>query len=500
MQSWLWWLWPNQQSNDNRMSSLQPEGHVHLADQRAASAVLHQVLADAIAGFPAAFSDVELPPEAGVFRNSYAELLPRFEAARAASPSRVDIARRAVNTMQDQLVWQDEQGSRPLRQALLDRAAPLPLRVHEFAGEPGWQPSLLYRGQRWNADHLAEFGATLVSRGMATPSAGDALAWVSGHLLSGGAVRLKGRKIAVLGGGAEMAPTRFWLEAGADVLWLDVVAPPENWLEDPALAGRLYWAADNVDLLARPQEILATLTAFADGDPIDLGLYAYAPGQARELLLAGTMNALVDALPNELLASVTLLVSPTTATVLGPEDLALTEIRLAQRPVWEAALSHLGLLGRGSGSVRKGACAASRSIVAIQGASYQAAQYLGKVLVAECWADSGGSQSDSSTALRVSANTAAITRTRSLNHPVFSAAFGGAAAFGVETMAPRLSRRLNGLLALRDWLHPELPTPGNVRVHGGIHTLPYPLDPALRVAAAFGFARSPQLLRGLVKK
>jgi hypothetical protein len=65
-------------------------------------------------------------------------------------------------------------------------------------------------------------------------------------------------------------------------------------------------------------------------------------------------------------------------------------------------------------------------------------------------------------------------------------------------MTPRFSRRLNGLLALRDWLHPDMPVPGRIRVHGGIHTLPYPLDPALRVAAAMGFIRSPRLLRGLL--
>jgi len=138
-------------------------------------------------------------------------------------------------------------------------------------------------------------------------------------------------------------------------------------------------------------------------------------------------------------------------------------------------------------------------VVGIQGASYQAAQYLGKVLVAECWATPHPERPEHR-ALRVSANTAAITRTRSLNHPVFAAAFAGAGAFGVETFTPRLSRRLNGLLAVRDWLHPEPPTPGQVRVHGGIHTLPYPLDSALRVAAAIGLARSPRLLRGLLRR
>jgi hypothetical protein len=153
--------------------------------------------------------------------------------------------------------------------------------------------------------------------------------------------------------------------------------------------------------------------------------------------------------------------------------------------------------------VRFGDAAASRTVASIQGASYQAAQYLGKVLKAECWAEgsaAGAASSPPRPPLRVSANTAAITRTRSLDHPVFAAAFGGAGAFDVETLTPRQSRPLNGLLAVRDWLHPDTPVPGRVRVHGGIHTLPYPLETALRVAAAIGFARSPSLMRGLLKR
>ena len=70
----------------------------------------------------------------------------------------------------------------------------------------------------------------------------------------------------------------------------------------------------------------------------------------------------------------------------------------------------------------------------------------------------------------------------------------------METLTPRQSRPLNGLLAVHDWLHPEVPVPGRIRVHGGIHTLPYPLENALRVAAAIGFARSPGLLRGLLQR
>jgi hypothetical protein len=482
------------------MPDPESRGNVVLADQQAASSVLHDVLASAVAAFPDTLGAARLPSDPRAFRQAYADVLPRFEAARLASTARGEIARHLVCGLQRHLVWQDPAGSRPLHEALAETVAPLPLQQHAFSGAPGWAPSFVYRGERWDAGRLAELGAWLAERYVITPGAADALAWVGANVLERGQLHLPARKIAVLGGGAEMASTRFWLEAGADVLWLDITPPPENWLHAEGMSGRLLWPVDGtLDLLTQPLEALATILAFADGHPLDLCLYAYAPGQARELRLTGAMNALVDALPAELVASVTILVSPTTATALSREDRADMRARLEQRPAWEAALANIGLLGRGGGSIEAGDAAATRSVVTIQGASYQAAQYLGKVLMAECWASHGPPSAATPRPLRVSANTAAITRTRSLDHPVFAAAFGGAGAFGVETFTPRQSRRINGLLAVRDWLIPDPPIPGRVRVHGGIHTLPYPLEAALRVAAAFGFVRSPRLLRGLIR-
>lgn len=466
-----------------------PAGVV-LRDGRPASSVFHSVLAQVCANYPEIFSDVSLPDGAGAFRKSYGQHLPLLEAARVGGPHRLEVARQLVAALHEQVGWQDEQGECSLAEALQHPAEPLALNSHQFDGAPGWQPVLLYRGERWADARLTELGSDLVARGMVTAAVGQALDWAGNGTLPEGRIDLSGRRIVLLGAGAEMAPTRFWLEAGADVLWLDVAPPPAEWQAVAGMSGRLWWPEENVDLLARPQAVLATIQAFAAGQPLDLGLYAYAPGRARELLLTATMNAIVAALPDELLASVTLLVSPTTPTALTEADQAAMAARLARRPGWESALAALGLFGRGDGAARAGSGAATRSVVAIQGASYQAAQYLGKVLIAECWA--------ADRPFRISANTAAITRTRSLNHPVFAAAFGGAAAFGVETFAPRLSRRLNGLLAVHDWLGPDRPEPGRVRVHGGIHTLPYPLDPPLRVAAGMGFARSPRLLRGLL--
>ena len=466
-----------------------------LSCQRPASVVFHQVLKATVSDFADAFTGLALPEDAGHFRKRYGEILPRFEAARIAAPDRAQIARRAVDALNEQIVWRDEASAElPLSDLLANPGDPLSLQNHDFGGLPGWMPTLTYRGERWRGDDLDSLGNDLNDRGMITRAARDALIWMREEGLNDGQLDLSGRKVAVLGAGAEMAPTRFWLEAGAEVLWLDTVPPPDDWRQLPQMAGRLHWPAQGVDLLTRPQEVLATLIEFAGGETIDLGLYAYAPGQARELLLTAVMNGIVDALPVGLLNSVALLVSPTTPTALSDEDRAVMAARLANRPGWESLLSRLGLLG-GEGVARVGDAAVSRSVVAIQGASYQAAQYLSKVLTAESWAASQAGEGVAS--FRVSANTAAITRTRSLNHPVFAAAFGGAAAFRAETFAPRLSRRLNALLTAHDWLHPDPPVPGCIRVHGGIHTLPFPIDPALRVAAVIGFSRSPRLIRGL---
>ena len=303
-----------------------------LADQRPASAVLHSVLAHAVRTFPDAMAEVELPAGAEAFRREYPECLPGFEAARAGSRRRTEIARAAVAELQRHLIWQGPEGMRPLGEALTLPAEPLSLDVHEFTGEPGWEPGLTYRGERWPGSRLPALADDLVSRGMATGDAGSGLTWVASECLEGGRLYLPRRKIAVLGAGAEMAPTRFWLEAGAEVLWLDVVPPPAAWRDVPGMAGRLHWPAAGVDLLARPQEVLATLMAFADGEPVDLGLFAYAPGQARELLLTGVMNEIVNALPRPLLRTVTLLVSPTTPTALTAEDQPAIEARRENRP------------------------------------------------------------------------------------------------------------------------------------------------------------------------
>ena len=435
-------------------------------------------------------SDVSAASEAK-FRKAYPLELPHLEAARLASTGRLDTATRLVGELAENVVWSEDGAEVPLLDHLEAQGTePLPLLSHSFKGGRGWKPTAVYQGDRWQGANIRSLADKLVERRVITRDAGESLKWIVDNALVEDTLDLSGRKIVVFGGGAEMAPTRLWLEAGADVLWLDVQPPPKSWLDLSNMAGRLYWSEAGADLLTQPAEVLATVLAFSDGDSLDLGLYAYAPGQARELRLTAVMNAIVESMPEALVRSVTILVSPTTPTELQETDLAAAQERLETMPGLERVAKKLGFFGARAGYESVNGSQTTRSVVSIQGTSYQAAQYVAKVLVAEVWASRG---------LRVSANTAAITKTRSLDHPIFAAAFGGAEALGVETFAPRLSRRINGLLAVADWLRPELPTPGRVRVHGGIHTLPYPLEAGLKIAAGIGFARSPRLIGGLFK-
>ncbi len=461
-------------------------GKVAIRDGVSASAVLYKVLDEARARHPGVFSAADFPRTAKIFRKQYVEALPRFEAARIASPVRAQIAQELKRAIADELVFETAGESIPLATYLDDDATPLTLNRQVGGEAERWQFDFTYQGNSYQTP--ADIGKYLTDRNVINNAACSALEWVNQHALSDGRLDLSTRRIVVFGANAEMAPTRMLLEAGADVLWLDV-APPSPAILESASPGTLSWTEEPADLLTAPDRIRTTILHFADGKPVDLCLYAYAPGEARELRLTGAMNAIVDTLPEAIIRTVTMLVSPTTPTLLLPDDVKTMDKRKTDAPAWEKIIGNLGVMGSPGVAGRAGT-AITRTLVSIQGASYQAAQYLGKVITAEHWSNLG---------VRVSANTAAITQTKSLDHPVFDAAFGGAAALQVETMTPLQSQTINGLLAVHDWLRPELPLPGEVRVHGGIHTLPYPLEKALVIAAIIGFCKSPKLLAGFFR-
>jgi hypothetical protein len=487
----------------------EPDRGVDLPTGRSASATFHQILSSVVRENAEAFASLDFPDDPGVFRKRYPDLLGRLEALRAGSPERARIARDLVRASHGALIVRGEEGEVPLSEGLVRPAEPLPLELVPTAGSGRYAPAVEVGTEVHRGDALRAFAKGLVARHEASTEVAAAVDWLLDQGLDdAGELDLTGRRIAVLGAGAELAPTLQWLAAGADVLWIDLAPPPEHLAKDSTLSGRLFHVAGGADLLAQPTEIRATLEAFAEGGPIDIGLYGYAPGRGREWRLAASMNAIVAALPRAAVRTVTLLISPTSPAVRTPAENEGEQERLDASPGWQRALAALGLLGAAGGALQLGPAATSRSIVSIQGASYQAAQYLEKWITAEAWATE-------ETPLHVSANVAGITRTRSLDHPVFVAAFAGANAFGVETYAPETTRSLMGLLAARDWLDPDAPGAPSapdrpldsaarvealsaVRVHGGLYVLPAPLDPALRVAAAIGMVRNPKLIARLI--
>lgn len=473
------------------------EPGIQLIQGASASQILHTCLAAAVQAYPEVFKAIQFPKQARDFKRQYAAVLPRFEAARINHPDRADIARLLAETFQAQLVYQSDEGTRSLQDHLATPAQALPLECLAENCQPGWQPHLQFLKQDWA--NLTDLSEALLSKNILSRDAKTALHWLTQNLDNPFQVNLSRRKVVIFGASAEMAPTVQFNAAGAEILWLDLAAPTML-ATSPHRGGAIKFVANGVDLLTQPAEILATILVFAAGEPLDLCLYAYAPGQAREMRLTAAMNAIVNALPAPLIRSTTLLLSPTTATPLDAIDLLALTNRKNSRPAWEAALARMGLLGLGGGAALQGAQGASRSVVAIQGASYQAAQYLAKLMTAETWLRHGAFPDAGGGPIRVSANTAPITQTRSIAHPVFDAAFGGATALGVRTFTPVQSQTLNGLLALHDWLNPAMPELGKIRVHGGIHTLPYPMDTALLVAAAIGFAQKPKLLAGLFRR
>lgn len=467
--------------------SHEPGDGVTLPGGRTASALLHELLRAAQQQFPRALVPARLPQSADAFRKFYPELLARFEAARAAAPQRAEIASSVAQASRRALCLREHGSERPLVEALAERAEPLALELRAPRGSTRLEPAVWMRGKSFRGRDLKQLSDRLRARESISAAAARALIWISEQ----SALDLSDRRFALLGAAAELAPARLLLQGGADVLWIDVKPPPAALLAAPAPRGRLLVPTTPADLLRRPREIAATLARWAEAGPLDLGLYAYAPGQGREWRLTAAMNAIAESLALGFVRSISLLVSPTSPVVLDPSDLTAASERRAARPLWQAALDSAGLLGAGA-HAQSGELRVMQAVVSLQGASYQAAQYVEKTLAAESWVQAGH---------RVSANVAGVTRTRSMQHPVFEAAFEGAGAFGVETFSPETTRALSGLLTLHDLLAGErAPAPLSQRVHGGLHVLPYAVEPALRVAAGIGLARRPWRLVHLLRR
>ena len=88
------------------------------------------------------FDVARFPADAKTFKNQYGAALARFEAARAGSAARVQIARFVVGRTLDSLRFQGAKGSLPLREHLKTRSAPVTLTRTRLVGSAGLAPEL----------------------------------------------------------------------------------------------------------------------------------------------------------------------------------------------------------------------------------------------------------------------------------------------------------------------------------------------------------------------
>jgi hypothetical protein len=480
-----------------------PPGHT-------GSSLFHQVLTEALAEFPDVLRAARFPRSAGAFKREYGEALCRLEAERTASSRRVDVARFLVRRTQDALLYAGDRGTMPLAEHMAQPAAVPALETQRLSGTPGLRAEVPLEGALYRGRDVIALAERLAAEQHLTQPVVAALRWIVTHIEErGGALDLRGERFAILGAGAELAPTRMLLQAGATVLWVDVAEPSRALPDLAALPGTLVRGATASNLLEAPAEVAAAISAFAADGPVHLINFAYASGSSREWRLGAAMNVIATHVRPDLIRSISLLVSPTTTATLQPETAHAAMQRAASPAAWQKALLRVGLL-RAPGFYEANGVRIARATVSIQGLSYQAAQYIAKLASAETFAVHGTNlHSDVARPVTVSANVAGITRTRSLAHPLFQAAFIGAPRFGVRIFDPATTRALSGLLILHDLLCPTAPGAAAVQpsdprlkaslllsqqVHGGIYSMPFVLEHAIRAAAVIGMASQPSLL------
>ena len=442
---------------------------VELPQGSSASSLLHDVLVDATRRFDDVFTELPVPPSSAALKKRLGAFLMGFEQRRRASNRAPEIARHIVGRVHREMRFRGQ----PLAEL-----TPAPgLEIQEVAGghrRGDWTPSLIYDGEPLAGPKLGPFIDRLAERGhLGAGAAATLRRGLERVQRGGGTLDLSGERFALLGAGAEIAPTRALLAAGATVLWCDTQPPPAPLGE---YAGRLLHANGRGDLLSVPDQIAHAVSTFAaEEGAIHLGMFAYAPGKGREWRLGAAMNAVARAIPEERLRSVGLYVSPTSPAMPEPSDVERAQARWHQRPSWQRALTGLGAL-RANRSQPSGPWIAD-TIVPVQGVSYQAAQYIEKTLAMEAAATERP-------AIRASAVVAPVTRTRSIEHPIFAAAFRGTRIFHVEAFAPEVTRTLCALMYVEDVLGERSPAPRYF--HGGLFTLPFSLEGAIRVAALKG--------------
>jgi hypothetical protein len=389
-----------------------------------------------------------------------------------------DVAAAALDAVHTRLVYVREDEERPLRDALeIPPSRALPTTVVPGEGARVRELELPVGGQLLRGDALRRKLDDWVAGGIVEPGCAAGVTEVLEHPEW---LALEGRRIVLLGAGAEMGPLEPLALWGADVLAVDL---PSQRDRVRALAragsGTVRLPGDGVDLLSELPELRAWIGEHGEGAELVVASHVYADGAAH-VRLAAAADVLVAHLPG---AGYAALATPTDCYVV-PED-AVEEARRRWRrrgPGRVLRVASAGRLLRPAYEERR----VADGVVRQQGPNYALAKRVQR------WRAAVAAREGRA----ISLNLAPATTTRSvMRNRVLAAAYAGARRFGVEVFSPATTRVLMAALLVRDLHRPAPPADpdealAESAVHGGLWRIPYDLRSALPLAALSGLPRA----------
>lgn len=419
------------------------------------------------------------------------------EAGVISAPDETTIARDGLARLHDVMEYAAADGVGRLADVFDSPADTAPFGTATVTGtaEPERELSVPYRGERLRGDTLHDRLDAWVRDGVVEPSAADAVRAVMNHPEW---LDLSGRRVVVLGAGAEMGPLQSLLRWGGDVVAVDLPRP-DLWQRIVSMAGRqagrmtvpthasggeLHTVA-GADLLHDLPRVAQWLDGL-DGSLV-LGNYVYADGSVNV-----RVSMAVDALSARVAASrpdtaLAFLATPTDVFAVPGETVEFATRAYATRRVSKVLRRPARVLSGGRLLQRHYAPGADPgicdSLVPQQGPNYVLAKRLQRwrATVAR---DAGAT---------VSLNVAPPTRTRSvLKNRALAAAYAGAHRFGVEVFDPSTSNTLMAALLVHDLCadSPRLAAPwqeeASGAAHGGLWRIAYDPRSALGLAVLLG--------------
>lgn len=336
-------------------------------------------------------------PEPKALVKQYPDLIAQVELARVNSPERVAIARTANDWVLERFKFIHPGGrTTTLRDAVAEYFAepesPVPLQEvlppQASSGFPGYRAVIRHKGRLLDTkDKIIQWTQDQLNEGKISPSMARKIRWSTEEAYSEWA-RAQGRygyfrltpggetprNVVLISGGAELAPLKFFTEAGARVLVVDRFPLGKKADGIQAARGGLYQFQG--DLLTQTTQILGAIRTFAGEGKVDLGFYPYADGLV--WLLGAAASALTFGTGIKKLGSVFTLRSPSVVAEVPEETARISEATWFTRKKFPLGWLYSKNLA-GDPSQRQ----VARSIVPDQKLPYAVGNWLGKTLMVE---------------------------------------------------------------------------------------------------------------------